>query len=175
MRDPRFTRMLGAAVALSIGGCLGLDPTGGDPTGEDPELGQDTAALERIGVTITEDNNVPAERCQVGVDASGDRAWPAGRQLLLYRGVALRGMCTVDAATHGSGLTTILASRDVMVERIWESADGGPPPALAAAARILDHHRADALSVVRGRPLPGARAAGPRGGQRRHARRDRDR
>ena len=133
MRDPRFTRMLGAAIAtagaLSIGGCLGLDPSGGAPTGDDPGLGQGAAALERTGVTITEDANLPAEHCQVGVDASGAPAWPAGRQVLLYRGAVLRGMCTVDAATHPSGVTAIRAHRDVMVERIWESADGALPAA----------------------------------------------
>jgi hypothetical protein len=127
MRSPRWTRALGAAAAagaLSLGGCFDL----GVP-GEDPTLGQREAATERTGLTITEDATVPAEHCRVGVDAGGAPAWPAGRQLLLYRGSTLRGMCTVDPTTHGSGVNTIVAHRDVMVERIWEGADGSPPAA----------------------------------------------
>ena len=43
-------------------------------------------------------------------------------------------MCTVAQATHGSGVDTILANRDVMVERIWESADGALPMSPGAIA-----------------------------------------
>ncbi|HWO23655.1 MAG TPA: hypothetical protein VNO30_33165 [Kofleriaceae bacterium] len=122
MRYPRLTHVLGAAAAgtLALGGCA-FDPAG--PASEDG-LGQ---GLERTGMTITESSSVAAELCQVGVDGSGVRAWPAGRQLLIYRAGVLRGMCTVATATHTSGASTILARRAVMVDRIWEGADGNPP------------------------------------------------
>lgn len=123
----RLSHLLGAAAAgtLSLGGCVGV-LAGDDGLEMDPELAQGEAAIERAGMTITEDPGVTAEHCQVGVDA-GVRAWPAGRQLLIYRAGVLRGMCTVAQATHGSGGSTILARRAVMIDRIWESGDGSPP------------------------------------------------
>jgi len=126
-RSPRFAHILGAAAAagaIGLGGCAAVDAAH-----DDPALEQGGAALERTGMTITENASVSAEGCRVGVDGAGARAWPAGRQLLIYRGGVLRGMCTVEQATHGSGVDTILANRDVMVERIWQSGDGAPPAA----------------------------------------------
>jgi hypothetical protein len=163
MRYPRLSHVLGAAAAstLALGGCAGISATDDDP-GFDQ--GQTEAALERTGMTITESSGVGAEQCQVGVDGTGVRAWPAGRQLLIYRAGMLRGMCTVASATHTSGVSTILARRAVMVDRIWEGPDGAPP----ATSTIWTLPAASSTSTVTvrdqwyaGAPVPAPTPAAP--------------
>jgi hypothetical protein len=55
---------------------------------------REATALEVTTITFAADNSVAAEHCRVHNDRLA--AWPAGSQLLIYRGTRLRGMCTVE-------------------------------------------------------------------------------
>ncbi len=83
-------------------------------------------SVETVGVamTISANNGIADEHCRVHLKFQP--AWPAGRQLLIYRGAILRGACTVDS-DGAIDLHTVEMSRTMMKNRVWLPADGMDP------------------------------------------------
>lgn len=101
---------------LAIAGCA-LDAPAAD-------LAAEAAALTVTGMTISANNAIADEHCRVHTSRAAQ--WPAGRQLLVYRGTTLRGACTIDGG-GAIGADTIEMSRTMMKNRVWLSADGMDP------------------------------------------------
>jgi hypothetical protein len=105
-----------AAELLTIAGCAAPAPDAGATV--------EVAALTATGITFSANNSIADEHCRVHTSRTSQ--WPAGRQLLIYRGTTLRGACTVD----GGGAVdadTIEMSRTMMKDRVWLTADGMDP------------------------------------------------
>jgi hypothetical protein len=81
-------------------------------------------ALTATGMTIAANNGITDEHCRVHTSRAAQ--WPAGRQLLVYRGTTLRGACTIDGGGAISA-NTIEMSRRMMKNRVWLSTDGMDP------------------------------------------------
>src|SRR4051812_31625963 len=61
---------------------------------EAPGAALEGAALTATGMTFSATSGIADEHCRV--HTSRATQWPAGRQLVIYRGATLRGACTVD-------------------------------------------------------------------------------
>src|SRR5262245_51199739 len=86
------------SVALLFVGSCAVEPPADD-------VGAEASALSAGSITFSANGAVADEHCRVHADRAAD--WPAGRQLLIYRGSTLRGSCTVDATASTIGADTI--------------------------------------------------------------------
>ena len=76
----------------------------------------ETTGLTATGMTISAATGIADEHCRVHTTRAAQ--WPAGRQLLIYRGTTLRGACTVDGGGT-IGANTIEMTRTMMMNRVW--------------------------------------------------------
>jgi hypothetical protein len=105
-----------SAGLLAIAGCA-IEAAG-------VEVSVETAGVTVAAMTISANNDIADEHCRVHTKRQWH--WPAGRQLLIYRGATLRGACTVDGG-GAIAVDTIEMSRAMMKNRVWLSADGMDP------------------------------------------------
>jgi hypothetical protein len=106
-----------SVVLLSFAGCI-------DQPDDDAAVGAEPAALTAAEITFSANNAIADEHCRVHTSRAAQ--WPAGRQLLIYRGSTLRGACTVDSG-GAIDANTIEMSRVMMMNRVWLSDDGMDP------------------------------------------------
>jgi len=101
------------AGLLAVAGCAA-----------EPGAGAASAALTAGAITFSANNAIADEHCRVHTSLSA--SWPAGHQVLIYRGTVLRGACTVEGGgTIAAG--TIEMSREMMKDRVWLDSDGMDP------------------------------------------------
>lgn len=109
---------------LAITGCEDVAPA--------DDVATAAAALTAFGMTFSANSGIADEHCRVHMSRAAQ--WPAGQQLLIYRGPTLRGVCTIDG---GGAISpdTIEMSRTMMKNRVWIDTDGmapGMPPKIVA-------------------------------------------
>jgi len=127
------SRILPAVTLTLAAGACGVD----DPSHELTTTAEEASPLEVTTITMQQNSGIGDEHCRV--DASRIAAWPAGRQLVIYRGSTLRGMCTVDALTHNLGANVVLVNYDVMKRRVWASStDGSTVPSSITNVTLRD-------------------------------------
>lgn len=143
MQTTTRTNMIIALVLTAAGpGCLAGDRGTAAAT--------TAAALEITSASFVADSSVPAEQCRVHSTRLAD--WPAGSQLLIFRGARLRGMCTVQADSVASPTVTsadqIRASQALLDERVRDGLSGTEPAGTTPITGVTVRNQATAASAA---------------------------
>lgn len=143
MQTKTQTNMIAALALAAAGpGCLGGDRGAAGAT--------TAAALEITSASFVADSSVPAEHCRV--HSTRLAAWPAGSQLLIFRGTRLRGMCTVQADNATTPTVTsadqIRASQTLLNERVRDGTSSSEPAGTTPITGVTVRNQATATSAA---------------------------